>query len=163
MVPRGQVDWSSCRRSDVILAARSCTFGDAHVANGLLPGGGSTARLPRAVGWQRAKWLILSGASIDSNTARDWGLAFDVLADGELKIAAKTIAESLIRGDAEVLGRVKRLLAMVGEQSLSASLEAEIATLEAHSHSMAFKSGVKRFLERRRTVKQELSNIVGSP
>ena len=133
---------------DVILAARSATFGDAHVLNGLLPGGGSTARLPRAVGWQRAKWLILSGASIDASTALRWGLAFDVVEDSELKHASQQIARSMIGADSDVLRSVKRLLSKVSEQPLSTSLEAEISTLQAHYHSAAFQSGVAGFLRR---------------
>jgi enoyl-CoA hydratase/carnithine racemase len=148
---------------DVVIASRNCTFGDAHVANGLLPGGGSTARLPRAIGWQRAKWLILSGRAIDACTARDWGLAFDVVDEAQLGSAAKKIGESLMRGDAEVLKRAKQLLAMVSEQPLSASLEAEITTLEAHYHSTAFQSGITRFLDRRKTAPQNPGGDAGPP
>jgi enoyl-CoA hydratase/carnithine racemase len=133
---------------DIILAARSASFGDAHVANGILPGGGSTVRLPRAIGWQRAKWLILSGAAIDAKTAREWGLAFDVVDDAGLMDSAQLVAEGLIQANTEVLGHAKHLLAGVGERSLSASLEIEIATFETHYHSEAFQSGVTRFLKR---------------
>jgi enoyl-CoA hydratase/carnithine racemase len=133
---------------DVIVAARSSTFGDAHLAIGLLPGGGSTVRLPRAIGWQRAKWLILSGASIDADTASNWGLVFQVVGDADLKRLARTIGESLMRGASEVIERAKGLLAMVSEQPLSASLDAEIATLQAHYHSTAFQEGIKDFLRR---------------
>ena len=135
---------------DVVLAAKSATFGDAHLANGLLPGGGSTARLPRTIGWQRAKWLILSAATIDAFTARDWGMVFDVVEDGELEAAALRLAQCLTHGDGVATQRAKRLLAMTGEQSMSASLEAEITTLEAHYHSSAFQSGIDRFFGERR-------------
>jgi enoyl-CoA hydratase/carnithine racemase len=135
---------------DIVLATRSSTFGDAHLANGLLPAGGSTARLPRVVGWQRAKWLILSGESIEAYTARDWGLVLDVIEDSDLRRAAQRVAEKLMRADALSLQRVKGLLAMVSEQPLSTSLEAEIATLQQHYHSDAFQLGIKRFLSRRK-------------
>jgi enoyl-CoA hydratase/carnithine racemase len=132
---------------DVMIAAQSASFGDAHIAHDILPGGGSTVRLPRAVGWPRAKWLILSGASIDARQACDWGLVFEVVEDGELAAAALRTAELLVRARPQTVGRAKKLLAMVGEQSLSASLEAEITMLEAHYHSDAFRSGVARFLQ----------------
>lgn len=137
---------------DVIVAARSCTFGDAHAANGLTPGGGSTARLPRAIGWQRAKWLILSGEPIDADTALDWGLVFDVVDDADLENRARILADSFLQIDSEVIRRAKGLLAMVSEQPLSAALEAEITTLEAHYYSTAFQSGIARFLQRRNKV-----------
>jgi enoyl-CoA hydratase/carnithine racemase len=135
---------------DVILAGKSATFGDAHVRNGLLPGGGSTARLPRAIGWQRAKWLLLSGASVDATTACEWGLAFDVVNDEALAERVEEISRTLMGADSLVLGKVKGLLANVSEQPLRESLEAEIATLEAHYHSDTFRSGVRAFLSRRK-------------
>ncbi len=54
---------------DAAVASDSATIGDAHVLRDLLPGGGSSVRLPRTVGHQRAKWLILSGATISANEA----------------------------------------------------------------------------------------------
>jgi enoyl-CoA hydratase/carnithine racemase len=135
---------------DVILAARSSTFGDAHAANGLIPGGGSTARLPRAIGWQRAKWLILSGAPINASTALEWGLVFDVVDDRDLENRAGTLASSFLGVDSEVIRRAKGLLAMVSEQPLSASLDAEITALQAHYSSAAFQAGIARFLHRRK-------------
>ena len=136
---------------DAVVAGQSASFGDAHLANGILPGGGSTARLPRVIGWQRAKWLILSGSSIDAVTATDWGLVHKVVPDDELAAAAQDIGELLHPSDGRTTQRAKQLLAMTSEQPLAASLEAEIATLEAHYHSVAFQSGIKTFLERHKT------------
>jgi enoyl-CoA hydratase/carnithine racemase len=133
----------------VILAARSCSFGDAHALIGLIPGAGSTARLPRAIGWQRAKWMILSGAPIGADTALDWGLVIDVVDDADLANRAQRFADSFLQIHAEVIYRAKGLLAMVSEQPLSASLEAEITALQAHYHSAVFQGGIARFLQRK--------------
>ncbi|CAN7679836.1 enoyl-CoA hydratase/isomerase family protein [Neorhizobium sp. LjRoot104] len=136
---------------DIVIAAKSATFGDAHLSKGLLPGGGSTVRLPRAIGWQRAKWLILSAESIDAQTARDWGLAFDVVDDADLLAAAERHLLAMTHGDTESMRRAKMLLSMVDEQNFSDGLEAEIATLEEHWKSESFQSGVGAFLSRRTT------------
>ncbi|ACI59513.1 Enoyl-CoA hydratase/isomerase (plasmid) [Rhizobium leguminosarum bv. trifolii WSM2304] len=133
---------------DVVLAGKSATFGDAHLSKGLLPGGGSTVRLPRAIGWQRSKWMILSAEAIDAETAKQWGLVFDVVDDVDLLQAAKDQALRMTRGDTEAMGRVKKLISMVGEQFFSDGLEAEIATLETHSQSESFQNGVGSFLTR---------------
>lgn len=135
---------------DFVLAGRSATFGDAHLSKGLLPGGGSTVRLHRAIGWQRAKWMILSAESIDAETAVNWGLAFDVVDDTELLAAAEKYVLSMTRGDTESIGRAKALLSMVDEQSFSNGLEAEIAALEVHWKSESFQRGVGAFLSRKR-------------
>ena len=134
---------------DVIVAARSATFGDAHLARDLLPGGGSSVRLPRCIGWNRAKWLMLSAAAISADMARDWGLALEVLDDADLRSGTERCAKALTRGSPATVQRVKRQLAMVAEQPQSASLESEIASLEAHYHSEALQSGVRDFLKRK--------------
>lgn len=133
---------------DLILAGKSASFGDAHLGKGLLPGGGSTVRLPRAIGWQRSKWMILSAESISAERAMDWGLVHDVVEDDALLEKAEMLASRFVRGDQLSMQRAKRLISMVGEQPVSAALEAEIVTLEAHCHSESFKRGVGGFLSR---------------
>ncbi|MGO4317986.1 enoyl-CoA hydratase/isomerase family protein [Agrobacterium sp. MCAB5] len=134
---------------DLVIAGKSATFGDAHLSKGLLPGGGSTVRLHRAIGWQRAKWMILSAESIDAGTAREWGLVFDVVDDADLLATTERHVLAMTRGDTESMGRAKVLLSMVDEQNFSDGLEAEIATLETHWQSEAFQRGVAAFLSRR--------------
>jgi hypothetical protein len=46
---------------DIILAARGALIGDGHAKYGLLPGAGSSVRLPRRIGIGRAKQLLFSG------------------------------------------------------------------------------------------------------
>lgn len=134
---------------DVVVAGRTATFGDAHLSKGLLPGGGSTVRLHRAIGWQRAKWMILSAEPIDAATAQEWGLVFEVVDDSDLLLAAEKRVLAMTRGDTESMGRVKGLLAEVDELDFSQGLEAEIATLEKHWQSESFQRGVGEFLSRR--------------
>jgi enoyl-CoA hydratase/carnithine racemase len=133
---------------DVIVAASSATFGDAHLANGLLPSGGSTARLPRSIGWQRAKWLILSASAIAASTAKEWGLVFEVTDDESLLACAKRVAISLSQADPATFALAKRLLAGTHERPFSSSLEAEIVTLEAHAGTEVFQRGISAFLNR---------------
>jgi len=135
---------------DVIVAASSASFGDAHLSKGLLPGGGATVRLPRAIGWQRGKWMILSAEDIDARQAMEWGLVHKVVGDADLLPAVAELASGFFRGDPQTKKRAKRLLATVGEQSKNAALEEEIVTLEAHWYSEEFQKGVGGFLSRRR-------------
>lgn len=50
------------------------TFRLPELSMGLVPGAGGTVSLPRRVGRHRTGWLALSGAEIDADTARGWGL-----------------------------------------------------------------------------------------
>jgi len=133
---------------DVIVAARSATFGDGHLANGLLPGGGSSVRLPRCIGWNRAKWMILSAAAIGAELARDWGLVLEVFEDAGLHDGALRVAHSFARMDSSAIRRAKGLLATAGNQSLEAHMRAEITALEAHCHTEAMRSGIESFLRK---------------
>ena len=74
---------------DMALVADDARIGDQHVNFGLMPGGGSTIRLPRLVGPQRAMELLTTGRWLNGPEAVEWGLALrsaplDEL-DGELE------------------------------------------------------------------------------
>ena len=45
------------------------------------------ALLPRLIGWGRARWLILTAATIDAPTALAWGLVDEVAAENNLDAA----------------------------------------------------------------------------
>lgn len=53
---------------------RDATLGLPELALGLIPGAGGTVSIPRRIGRWRTAYLVLSGATIDATTARDWGL-----------------------------------------------------------------------------------------
>ena len=55
-------------------ATPGATFRLPEVGMGLVPGAGGTVSLPRRIGRHRTAWLGLSGAAIDTVTARGWGL-----------------------------------------------------------------------------------------
>ncbi|MEQ6900386.1 enoyl-CoA hydratase/isomerase family protein [Nocardioides sp. YIM 152588] len=70
-----------------VLAAPDATFRLPEVAMGLIPGAGGTCSLVRRLGRHRANWLMLTGATLDAVTARDWGLV-DAL-DGPPAVAPR--------------------------------------------------------------------------
>ncbi|HET8619200.1 MAG TPA: enoyl-CoA hydratase/isomerase family protein [Acidimicrobiales bacterium] len=64
-----------------VVARPGTTFTLPEVGMGLIPGAGGTVSIPRRVGRQRTAWLALTGAALDTETAREWGLV-DEIADG---------------------------------------------------------------------------------
>jgi enoyl-CoA hydratase/carnithine racemase len=138
-----------CLACDVVIASKSASFGDAHVANALLPAGGATVRLPRSVGWARAKWLILSAEPIAASIAQSWGLVLSVVADQDLAAEAERLAALFEKKERAVLQGAKHLLASTFEQPMSALLEKEIAAFVSHSTTEAFQNGVRNFLTKR--------------
>lgn len=90
---------------DLIIAADSARIGDAHLNYGQLPGAGGSQRLPRAIGAQRAKWLIYRGHSIDGIEAERIGLAAMAVPSKQLLATARdTIAEMLGKSPAGLKG-----------------------------------------------------------
>ena len=59
---------------DMALAVDDARIGDQHVNFGLMPGGGSTQRLPRRIGMQRAMELLTTGRWLSGTEAEAWGL-----------------------------------------------------------------------------------------
>ena len=60
---------------DMALVAEDARIGDQHANFGLIPGGGSSQRLPRRVGMPRALELLTTGRWLTGREAVDWGLA----------------------------------------------------------------------------------------
>src|SRR5690606_29889020 len=69
---------------DLVIAARSARLGDAHANFGLLPGGGSSVRLPRKIGPTRAKYLLFTGDFVPAEELVSSGLVNEVVDDAEL-------------------------------------------------------------------------------
>jgi enoyl-CoA hydratase/carnithine racemase len=59
---------------DLSLAAEDARLGDQHANFGLMPGGGSTQRLPRRIGMMRAMELLTTGRWLSGAEAAAWGL-----------------------------------------------------------------------------------------
>ena len=55
--------------SDIVVAADSTKFAQLEVGRGILPFGGATLRLPRAVGWGNAMRWLLTGDTFDAAEA----------------------------------------------------------------------------------------------
>ncbi|OZI51036.1 3-hydroxyacyl-CoA dehydrogenase NAD-binding domain-containing protein [Bordetella genomosp. 4] len=65
------------------VAHTDTSLGLPEVKLGILPGGGGTQRLPRAIGVERALSMIVTGDPIGAGTAMQWGL-IDAVFDGQL-------------------------------------------------------------------------------
>ena len=57
-----------------VQAAPDCVFGLPELGLGLLPGAGGTVSVTRRIGRWRTAYLVLSGDTVDAQTALAWGL-----------------------------------------------------------------------------------------
>ncbi|HAA93558.1 MAG TPA: hypothetical protein DCE33_14005, partial [Rhodospirillaceae bacterium] len=64
---------------DLRFAGEGAQFAITSARIGTLAGAGGTQRLPRLVGIQRAKDILMSAETFSAEDAKDWGLILDVL------------------------------------------------------------------------------------
>ncbi len=81
---------------DFIYASRSARLALSEVRLGIMPGGGGTQNLPRAVGERRAKELILTAKAFSADEGLQWGLINKVSENpvNDALETAKAIAEN---------------------------------------------------------------------
>jgi enoyl-CoA hydratase/carnithine racemase len=96
---------------DLVIAGRSATFGLPEGRLGLV---GVTPLVP-VVGTQWAKFLIMTGESIDAETARAIGLVLTVEPDESLQARALDLADRLTRLPREALLLSKRTIDAVAD------------------------------------------------
>jgi enoyl-CoA hydratase/carnithine racemase len=81
--------------ADIIIAGEGARFGQPEVKIGIMPGGGATQRLTRAVGKFAAMKILLVGDPFDASAALAMGLASEVVSDSEVEVRALHLAAQL--------------------------------------------------------------------
>ena len=143
----GGIELTLC--CDIVLAAESARLGDAHSNYGLLPGGGSSARLPRKIGPARAKYLLYSGDLIPAQKLCDWGLVHEVVADDQLLMETETLANRLAKKSPLVLRRMKWMVDEGLETSIDTALRNEVYAWDAHAGAEDLMEGLTAFRDKR--------------
>lgn len=137
--------------SDIVIVAEDATIADTHSNFGQVPGGGSSQRLPRLVGRQRALAHILTGDRLSGLDAVAWGLAYQAVPAGELEAAARALAGRLAGKSREALARTKRLLYQGLEVPLAEGLALEREAVVAHLTGATAGDGIASFTGRKAT------------
>ncbi|MCV7358569.1 enoyl-CoA hydratase/isomerase family protein [Mycolicibacterium fluoranthenivorans] len=96
--------------ADIVLVANEARIADNHINFGMIPGGGSTARLPRLLGRQQALGLLLSGDKITGSAAVDLGLAYKSFPADTFDESVEVFLAKLAGRDRSALTTVKRLV-----------------------------------------------------
>jgi enoyl-CoA hydratase/carnithine racemase len=138
--------------ADLVIAARSARLGDAHANYGLLPGGGSSARLPRKIGQTRATFLLFTGDSLSADEMQTYGLVNQVVDDSDLVPAVERVVGKLALKSPLVLRRMKALIRDGMDQPLHTALAMEMLANEAHASSHDLQEGLDAFEQKRQPV-----------
>lgn len=110
---------------DLRLAAANAVFGMPEVRLGI-PSVVEAAMLPRLVGAGRARWLVMTGETIDAQAALSWGLVEKVFENQDFDKQFDKAIDSLLSGDPEAMRAQKRLCKLWEEAPLAESVRASI-------------------------------------
>ncbi len=110
---------------DLRIASDNARFGLPEVTLGFLPGGGGTQRLPRLIGLQKAKEMILTGQHIDAAEAERLGIVLRVVTREQLMPAAMELAQAIAKNPRIAVLQAKVALNASQETMLSGGLQAE--------------------------------------
>ena len=108
-----------------IIASSEARFADTHARVGLVPRWGQTALLPDAIGFRRARQMMLSGEFIDARTAFEWGLVNEVVPHAELIERCLALGDEIARAAAKSVAVQMRSSQASAAAALAAGLEAE--------------------------------------
>jgi len=134
---------------DFIHASSAARFALTEVTLGIMPGGGGTQNLPRAVGERRAKEIILTGAPFTAQQALDWGMVNGVHAPDALMPAVLEVAKR-IAGNAPISVRqAKRSIHQGLQMDLMAGLAFEVQAYERMITTEDRREGIDAFNEKR--------------
>ncbi len=129
--------------------ADDARVGQPEILLGLIPGAGGTQRLPRLVGYQRAKEVIFTGRHLGAEEAHDIGLADKVLPAAQLLDAAMADAGRWAAGPTLALAAAKQALNDALRLPIEEGLSAEIDAFLACFRTDDAREGVAAFVEKR--------------
>lgn len=110
---------------DFAIAAKGTRFFFPEISLGVFVTGGVTDILPRLVGLQRAREMIMLGEKFDAGQAKSWGLIRDVVTDEELLPSAQALAQRIATLPRERVSDLRRILARRTGAGLDAAMAQE--------------------------------------
>jgi enoyl-CoA hydratase len=137
---------------DIILAGDNATFALPEVSLGIVPGGGGTQRLARAIGKVKAMEIILTGRMVSAAEAEQLGMVTRVVPADALMREALALAEMIAAFSQPVISAAKEAVRAAFEQPMTEGLRHERALFHAMFALEDQKEGMAAFLEKRKPI-----------
>lgn len=134
---------------DIIIAGDTAKFSLPETGLGIIPGGGGTQRLVRAVGKAKAMDMILTGRMIDASEAERSGLVSRVVAADKVLDEAVALAAKIASLSHPVARAAKQAVTSAAELPLTAGLKRERDLIHSMFDLQDQKEGMAAFLEKR--------------
>jgi len=135
---------------DIRVASENAKFGQPEINIGIFPGGGGTQRLPRLVGWGRAKELIYTGRIIGAAEAERIGLVDKVVPVDKLEETVNQLAETITSKSPLIISLVKKVINRGMYTDLAAGLSYEKGNFSLCFATEDHNEGITAFLEKRK-------------
>lgn len=134
---------------DFIIASEKAKFSQPEVNLGIIPGFGGTQRLPRLVGKNMAKYMIMTGEMLNAQQAFEAGIVQKVVPAEELLDTATAVANTIL-SKAPIAIRMAKLAVNNGvNMDLSSAIEYEAETYTVSFASEDRVEGMSAFVEKR--------------
>ena len=138
--------------ADIVIASERARLGLPECKIGLLPGGGGTQRLPRLVGRNKAKELLMTGEPISATEAERLGIVNKVVPPEELMDAALAMARTIVERAPQAVRMAKQLVNDGIEAPLDTAITMETGMTATLYKTRDAQEGIQAFLEKRAPV-----------
>jgi enoyl-CoA hydratase/carnithine racemase len=135
--------------ADIIVAGEGARLGQPEITVGIMPGGGGTQRLIRAVGKFKAMKMLLTGEPVTGREAYDMGLASEVVPDDQVLPRALAIAARIAALPPLSAQRIKEVTLAGADSSLIAGIMLERRAFETLFDTADKAEGMAAFLQKR--------------
>ncbi|MBA3439926.1 MAG: enoyl-CoA hydratase/isomerase family protein [Pyrinomonadaceae bacterium] len=135
---------------DLRIASDTAVFGQPEINLGIIPGGGGTQRLTRLIGEGKAMEMILTGDSVDAQTALALGLVNMVVPFAELEAKTMELANRIAEKSPVALRLAKEAVKTASRSNLDEGLRREVDLFALCFSSEDKDEGVRAFLEKRK-------------
>ena len=135
---------------DIRIASENAKFGQPEILIGVMPGGGGTQRLPRLIGWGRAKELLYTGEIIDAAEAERIGLVNKVVPKDKLEEIVNQLAETIASKSSLIISVIKKTVNRGMYTDLAAGLSYEKSNISLCFSTEDHTEGLTAFLGKRK-------------
>jgi enoyl-CoA hydratase len=135
---------------DVLVASETTQLGQPEIDIGVMPGGGGTQRLTRAVGKYKAMEMILTGKRIGAEEAKSLGLVSRVVPKEVYLDEAKRVANEIALKSPVAIRLAKMAVNKTFEMGLSQGIDFERELFYLLFASEDKNEGMRAFLEKRK-------------
>jgi enoyl-CoA hydratase len=135
---------------DFAYASRAARFALTEVSLGIMPGGGGTQTLPRAVGERRAKELILAAKPFNAEEALAWGVVNGLCPPEKLLEETLAVATRIAQNAPLSVRQAKHAITAGLQADLRSGLALELEAYDRLVGTEDRREGIRAFNEKRK-------------